>query len=162
MSVLTCWYIWKERNKSLFDGRSPSAWAIVFKVVGELNKNTPVQIFQKLRQNPIMRISGYSLAYFDGASIDGGSICGAGGTIKCTNSQVYRWYFNGGSGTNTKAELLGAWDTLTIAKLLDIHYIQVMGDSKVIIEWLNHKGKLKAINIEGWKQRLMDPVITFK
>jgi ribonuclease HI len=75
---------------------------------------------------------------------------------------VYRWYFNGGSGTNTKAELLGAWDTLTIAKLLDIHYIQVMGDSKVIIEWLNHKGKIKAINIEGWKQRLMDPVITFK
>jgi ribonuclease HI len=140
----------------------PSAWSVATKVIGELYRNTSTQTVQKLRQNPILRISGYSLAFFDGASIDGGSICGAGGIIKHSNNQVFRWYFNGGSGTNTKAELLGAWASLTITKLLDIQYIQVLGDSKVIIEWLNHQGKLRANNIEGWKQRLMDLVITFK
>jgi hypothetical protein len=45
---------------------------------------------------------------------------------------------------------------------LNIHYIQVLGDSKVIIEWLNRQGKLQVNNIEGWKQRLMDLIITFK
>jgi len=28
-----------------------------------------------------------------------------------------------------------------------------MGDSKVIIEWLSHKGNLHAIDIKGWKHR---------
>jgi hypothetical protein len=82
----------------------------------DLNKISSTQAAPKLRQNLILRISGYALALFDGASIDGGSICGTGGVIKHTNEQVYRWFFNGGAGTNTKDELLGAWASLTIAK----------------------------------------------
>jgi hypothetical protein len=31
-----------------------------------------------------------------------------------------------------------------------------MGDSKVIIDWLNKKGNLQAINIEGWKMRIRE------
>jgi ribonuclease HI len=61
-----------------------------------------------------------------------------------------------------KSELLGVWATLTIAKLLDLQYIQVLGDSKVVIEWLDQKGKLQAINIEGWKSRIKDMIPTFK
>jgi ribonuclease HI len=57
---------------------------------------------------------------------------------------------------------LGAWATLTIAKHLDIHYIQILGDSKVIIEWLKQKGNLQAINIEGWKLRIWDLVASFQ
>jgi ribonuclease HI len=44
-----------------------------------------------------------------------------------------------GKGTNTKAELMGAWASLFIAKHLDILDIQLLGDSKVIIEWLKKK-----------------------
>jgi ribonuclease HI len=102
------------------------------------------------------------LAFFDGASIAGGSKCGIGGTIKCINTQAHRWYFNCGDGTNTKAELLGAWATVTIAKHLDIQYIKILGDSKVIIDWLNHKGKLQAINIEGWKLIILVLVDSFQ
>jgi ribonuclease HI len=111
-------------------------------VTGDLNRNITVQVTPKLRQNPILRITGYDLALFDGASIEGGSLCGAGGVIKCNNDQVYRWIFNGGPDTNTKAELLGAWASLIITKSLNIQYIQVLGDSKVIIDWLNCQGKL--------------------
>jgi ribonuclease HI len=103
-------------------------------MLGDLNINSSAIKPLKLRQNPIWKLSGYSLAFFDGASIDGGSNCGVGGTINLCNSQVFKWYFNGGVGTNTKDELLGAWETLIMARLLDTQYIQVLGDSKVIID----------------------------
>jgi len=69
--------------------------------------------------------------------------------------------FNCGARTNTKAELLGARVTLTLLKLLDLHYLQVMGDSKVIIDWRDQKGMLQSINIEGWKRRIKDLIPTF-
>jgi ribonuclease HI len=106
-------------------------------------------------------MEGYSLATFDGAAVAGGTNCGAGGTIKTINAQVFHWFFNCGAGTNTKAELLGAWATLTITKLLNLHYIHVIGDSKVIIDWLDQKGKLQAINVEDWKKRTKDLIQFF-
>jgi ribonuclease HI len=106
--------------------------------------------------------AGFIVAYFDGAVVAGGANCGIGGTIFCTNSSVYRWFFNCGEGSNTKEELLGAWATLTLSKLLDLQFIQVLGDSKVVIDWLEQKGKLQAINIEAWKRRIKDLIPTFQ
>jgi ribonuclease HI len=65
-----------------------------------------------------------------------------------------RWFFNCGSGTNTKAELVGVWASLFLANLLDIRQLQMMGDSKVVIEWMQRKGNLLATKIEGWKRRV--------
>jgi ribonuclease HI len=107
-------------------------------------------------------MDGYALTFFDGAALAGGSNCGAGGAIKCPNSQAYRWIFNCGDGTNTKAELLGAWATLIVTKLLDLQYIQVLGDSKVVIQWLKQKGALQTISTEGWKSRIKELIPTFK
>jgi ribonuclease HI len=56
--------------------------------------------------------------------------------------------------TNTKAELMGTWATLFIANYLSIYKLQILGDSKVIINWLNNKGNLCVISLEGWKQRI--------
>jgi ribonuclease HI len=84
------------------------------------------------------------VAFFDGASEAGGSNCGAGGVIKSCTSRAYRWYLNCGEGTNTKAELMGAWAALFMAKFLDILDIQLLGDSKVVIDWLKQKANLRA------------------
>jgi ribonuclease HI len=108
-----------------------------------------------LRLNSIIRFPGYSLGCFDGADI-------AGGSLKCLDALDYRWYFNYGEGSNTKAELLGAWATLTIAKCLEIQHIHVLGDSKVIVDWLNQIRNLQAINIEGWKIKIRDLATTFQ
>ena len=37
-----------------------------------------------------------------------------------------------------------------------------MGDSKVTIDWLNTKGNLQAINMEGWKIRIIEQMATFQ
>jgi len=52
--------------------------------------------------NSINKIVGFAVSFFDGASMLGGSRCGAGGVVKTINAKEYRWYFNGGEGTNTK------------------------------------------------------------
>ena len=53
------------------------------------------------------------------------------------------WFINCDTGSNTKAELMGAWATLTIANLLDLKNLQVLGDSKVIIDWQAWKARIK-------------------
>jgi hypothetical protein len=90
--ILLCWLIWNERNKCLFEGHIPSAWAVVLKFLGAFKLNLPDWTTQRVRQNSILRRDGYSLATFDGATLAGGTNCGAGETIKTTNSQVFWWY----------------------------------------------------------------------
>jgi len=46
---------------------------------------------------------------------------------------------------------MGLWATLTLASLWVMDKIQILGDSKVIIDWMNQKGLLQAVNLEGWK-----------
>jgi hypothetical protein len=123
LSILTYWFIWKERNKTLFDDLCPIKWDVVYKILYTLNIYSPVRIAKGLRQSSILKMNGYAIAFFNGVVLAGGSICGVGGAIKCPNSQAYHWFFNCGDRTNTKAELLGAWATLTISKLLDLQYI---------------------------------------
>jgi ribonuclease HI len=97
----------------------------------------------------------YPVAFFDGAAQGDGRCCGAGGIIKLSASLTYKWYVNCGQGTNTKAELMGAWATLQLAKYLDIEKLQVFGDSLVIINWLSKKGNLRVSALEGWKRRII-------
>lgn len=146
----------------LFDGHLLSAWAVTARVIGALSVPFPARISLIVRHKPVMIRTGYSAAFFDGAAIVGGTNCGAGGTILCSDSLVYRWFLNCGEGSNTKAELLGAWGTLTLAKLLDLQLIQLMGDSKVVIDWLDQKGRLQVVSIEAWKRCIKELIPTFQ
>jgi hypothetical protein len=49
---------------------------------------------------------------------------------------------------------MGAWATLHLANLLALPKIQILGDSKVIIEWLNERSDLRVSSLEGWKKRI--------
>jgi len=69
---------------------------------------------------------------------------------------------NCGGGTNTKVELLGAWIALTLAKYLNITNLHLMGDSKVVIEWLKQEGRLNLVMIEGWKNRILELAASFQ
>jgi ribonuclease HI len=91
-----------------------------------------------------------------------GTQSGAGGLIRVSKNSQYRWTFNCGPSTNTRAELLGAWATLHLASRLNIEVLQILGDSRIIIEWLNNKGKLQAISLMAWKDRIRLLQSTFR
>jgi ribonuclease HI len=92
-----------------------------------------------------------------------GTQCGVGGVLKIPYLSVFRWVYNCGGGTNTRAELknLGVWETLLLASHLSFHRIQVLGDSKVVIDWLSNRGRLQASAIEGWKSRIKNLIKHF-
>jgi len=93
------------------------------------------------------------LDLFYGDSIERGSNYGEGGSLKRLNEQDVRWFINYGEGSDTKAEIMGAWAAMTIANFLGFHHIQMLGDSKVVIDWVGGKCQLQATQIEGWKRR---------
>jgi len=90
-----------------------------------------------------------TIACFDGATQVDGKECGVRGLFKTPDLSVYRWVFNCGEGTNTREELLGAWETLMLATHLSFQRLHVLGDSKVVIDWLTRRGRLQASAIEG-------------
>jgi ribonuclease HI len=98
---------------------------------------------------------GYTLICFDGAAQQNGLCCGAGGTFKSHQSRTTNWFLNCGAGSNTKAELMGLWVSLSLATVWSLNHILVLGDSKIIIDWINHNSKLHSVHIEGWKEKTL-------
>jgi ribonuclease HI len=85
----------------------------------------------------------------------------SGRSLKTPDLSVIRWVYNCGRGTNTRAELMGVWATLMLASHLSLHRLQILGDSKVVIDWLSNRGRLQACAIEGWKSRIKDLIKHF-
>ena len=91
---------------------------------------------RKVRRIDIPPILQWDLAvgFFDGASQDRGDSCGAGAVLKCPMLATFRIKMNCGSGSNTKAELLALWFILYFAHLKKVTRLQLVSDSKVIID----------------------------
>jgi ribonuclease HI len=127
--------------------------------LGNLGKNPKVCI---PRFTPTSLRVDTTLAWFDGAAQHNGFLSSVGGVIKFDDHKVYRWTLNCGKGTNSKAELIGAWATLTLAARLSVYDIHVLEDSKIVIDWLNRKGALKVANLDGWKDRIFELIPHFR
>jgi ribonuclease HI len=95
-----------------------------------------------LRDILISLLSNTTLAWFDGADQLDGTSCEAGGLLKTPDLSVIRWVFNCGRGTITRAELMGVCATLMLASHMSLHHLQILGDSKVVIDWLSNRGRL--------------------
>jgi ribonuclease HI len=74
----------------------------------------------------------------------------------------YLWTFNCGKGSNTRAELMGAWASLTLAHRLSISDMILLGDSKIVIDWLKKKANLQAVALESWKERIKETISLFR
>jgi hypothetical protein len=51
---------------------------------------------------------------------------------------------------------MGAWASLILAQRLDINELLLLGDSKVIIDWLNGQADLQVAALECWKERTQE------
>jgi len=59
-----------------------------------------------------------------------------------------------GNGTNTKGELLALWCILYFAGYKKINSIQLVGDSKIIIDWFTNDNNLQVISLQPWMSRI--------
>jgi ribonuclease HI len=161
---LVCWSIWLDRNKTIFENGTPSTSTAAYKALGIFKTWNDFHSSKPRLQHTkkVPDIEDIPTGWFDGATHSNGSQSGAGGLIRISQNSFYKWTFNCGPGTNTRAELLGVWATLYLASRLHIEVLQLLGDSRIIIEWLNNRGNLQAISLLAWKDiiRLLQP--TFK
>jgi hypothetical protein len=131
--------VWLECNKFLFENGRPSIKLVVCKTLGGFGRHRDIQKVPVTRSTIIMTQENFTTHWFDEETQSNDQLSGAGGVIRIHECMVYKWKFNCGPGNNTRAELLGVWETLTIASQLHILDLQVFGDSRIIIDWLNQK-----------------------
>jgi ribonuclease HI len=150
------------RNAAIFDEKPPSANLVTNLILSAVDRPSLPTTAQKIRRSSTTLPIDKAIAWFDGAAQLDGSLCGAGGHIFISSHTSYRWTLNGGQGTNTKAELLGAWASLILARRLNIEVLLLLGDSKVIIDWINDKVELRSAALECWKERTIEAKRFFK
>jgi ribonuclease HI len=153
---LVIWHIWLARNKLIFENITPSINSIAFRALGMHQIWQDIHLTKektKILFNPFIA-ENITKGWFDGTTQRNDTLSGAGGLIRLTENSIYKWTFSCGSGTNTRAELLGVWATLHLAMRLNIDHLHLIGDSKVIIDWLNHSGELHTINLLAWMDRI--------
>lgn len=82
--------------------------------------------------------------FYDGASHDGGNICGDGGYIRFNDTTGYEINMEGGTGTNKREELLGLLLIMYFASSWNIKELEIFGNSKVIVDWLARRNRLEV------------------
>ena len=108
LPILFHWHNWCCRNKKIFEGCHNSPEDVVHKIYRDWNnmKNmgTPTKDLSK-RLHPYE--SHFPIGYFDGAAQR--SNCGCGAWILLSPGCHYKFFWNGGNGTNMKAKVLSLW-----------------------------------------------------
>ena len=82
------------------------------------------------------------------------SRCGIGLVLKLNMSHFFRIKLGGHSDSNTRVEMLTLCILLKLASKKHIASVQVVGDSKAIIEWISGKASLSMLNLGVWQRRV--------
>lgn len=156
LAAHACWQLWAERNKAIFESHIPSCAAVYYRILATFHWQPTSLKPVPLKACDVDLAGGHTLACFDGAAKANGLCCGSGGFFKSHPARITKWFLNCGEGTNTKAEFLGLWVTLLLASHWSINHLLVLGDSRVIIDWINLKSKLQSVHLAGWLDKTRD------
>ena len=92
----------------------------------------------------------YPCSFFDGAALQNSCACGF--SIFPVDGQVFDIYWNGGPGTNNKAEVMALIGLLSVSAFLGLQKLHIFGDSKLTIDHVLSKHIIK--NTHRWLNRL--------
>jgi hypothetical protein len=154
LTCFICWQMWLHMNAMIFEGVKVFVRVVCFQVLALLEEFQVVKGSKARQNNPPSFLMDIPTRWFDGLSQHWNSKCGVGGVIKLNGSIIYHWRFNCGVDMNTRGELLGVWALLLMAIRLNIYHLQVVGDLKTIIEWLNHQREIQVTGFLCWKKRI--------
>ena len=87
-------------------------------------------------------------AYFDGAIQGKPPLGGSRGVLYLTKNDKLQIKFASGHCTNSKAELAAIHSVLELVVNRNITSLHIYGDSKMVVDWVNNKIKIKAPHIQ--------------
>lgn len=145
--LLAIWAILKWRNGKIFNSKKESNISIATSIISLYNtlelagthrnrkergeKATVNREGTRMRCTTSMTL-GSPRTYFDGAAQHG--ICSCGVYIKIAGDQAIEIYWNAGPRSNNRAEAVALAGILSFCNFLDIPFLQIYGDSRIIID----------------------------
>ena len=86
--------------------------------------------------------------FFDGASQGDPPLGGSGGVIYFSDKHKVQENFSPGHCTNNKEELAALHTVLNLAININISQLQVFGDSKMVIDWVNRNIQINSPHLQ--------------
>ena len=90
----------------------------------------------------------FPYGFFDGAATSNNG--GVGFCLFLNESHSFEFAVGAGTCTNTKAELIELWALLSVTKMIGIPYLNIFGDSVVIINWEKGNATLNPLDLSHW------------
>jgi hypothetical protein len=125
---------------------------MIFQDMGETKRSTSSKVWRVDR--PHLLDWDMAVGFFYGVSQDMGSKCGARAILKCPIEGTFRIKMNCSKGTNTRGELLSLWCILFFSCFKKITRLQLMGDSKVIIDWFKNANNIQVASLQTWMAKI--------
>jgi ribonuclease HI len=119
---------------------------LIFNMSSEFrNKQKKVKV-----RVPIMPdlMEGIPWGFFDGTSQGYPPFYGVGVIIFISKDYFFKVCYVPGRGTNMKAEFSARWTLLLFSNMLKLRKVQVLGDSKVAIDWANNKVQIQVVKLQ--------------
>jgi ribonuclease HI len=132
--------LWWVRNTNIFKEKLVPPKVTAALTIGQtmefLNKpKETVPHFSMLQKLDF----GIPWGYFDGASQGHPPRCGVGVVLYIIHNHYIFIRYVLGQGSNNRAEFIALWTLLETTKEKNVSKLQVMGDSKLVIDWANGK-----------------------
>ena len=152
--ILALWNIWKWRNYIIFNDSKISSSEIYFKVVAAFEALPQKSINHKRVDSSAQSLESFPFpkAYFDGAEQQG--TCGCGNLIMVNEKTQFSIHWNGGRGSNSKAEAMALAGLLKFYLFLDLQHVSIFGDSKVMVDYISGKNHITVPHLIGWMGRI--------
>lgn len=146
LPFLVFWGIWLTRNTPIFQNKLiPSIQCTyqIHSIFVHLKRFPKVNIQRSI--TPLLIDKSHPWGFFDGASQVNSSLYGVGGIIFFKPNHYISFSARLGNGTNNFVKIMALKLLLTLAKDRRMDQIQVFGDSKVIINWINGIYHVKSL-----------------
>jgi len=74
--------------------------------------------------------------------------------ILINESSHFSIHWNGGRGSNSKAEVMALAGLLYFCFFLDIRHVLIFGDSKVMVDFVHKENNISMPHLTGWLNRI--------
>lgn len=98
--------------------------------------------------------------FFDGACKQ--RHCGCGALIVIEPGRFYHFWWEGGRGTNNKANIIALWGILSCSRWLGLEIVHIYGDAEGIIEWVKGRSLFSPTILSNWMSHIRNFADSFQ
>lgn len=127
------WEVWVARNRLIFEGvpfRLDQTYTYIKRWIDERPQRTVKETDCSVRLRP--HDISIPAIFFDGASVDNSTGCGF--WIKLSANERIHCYWNGGPGSNNKAELMALWGVFGWPPTYPYRIFTYMGIRRLLLD----------------------------